>query len=1404
MEGEDKRKVHRVRQAGRKAEKKKAKDKHEQDLSAKQRNPRAFAIQSANKTAKRVQRTLDHKTKKHHIPLVDRTPDEPPPVVVGIVGPPKVGKSTLMQCLVKNYAKQKLSQISGPVTVVSGKDRRLTLIECNNDINSMIDLAKVADLVLLLVDASFGFEMETFEFLNICQVHGFPRIMGVLTHLDMFKDSKKIRKTKKRMKHRFWTEIYQGAKLFYLSGTINGEYQRTEVHNLCRFISVMKFRPLQWRMTHPYVLADRMEDITNPESVRCNSKCDRKVCLYGYVRGTHLKNQQMVHIAGCGDFNIHNMQFLPDPCPTPSREKRRSLNEKERFIYAPMSGVGGIVYDKDAVYIDLGGSHSHSRKEEDKQPGSEMVAQLIGMINPIDKKLTASEMSMFTNTAPIRSADADNNSSEEEDVDEDEDKQMKFLPEEESVEASDGRTRRRAVFSEDEDEDDEDSDEEEAESDEEAVSSKQREKTVVFADSDDEIQLFKNTSVSKLGQTHQQNGSQPQEQRKLVPPKDNDVWLDFNVGSDDEVDEVVEDKDDRDDESDDDDDDDDDESEEDESEEADESDDSDNKDEDDVDEEEESESDDESDSGDEGSDADQMNTDAVQSVRKVKKKDLNNVVNVTEKTDPPKSISKKEASDISKSSFRSKQYKDNENMLKKKQKTDKLLNDIVEDSSQHVKVKSGKKVDKQSKLVQDSKGLEFLEPEFDDVEMNSASSEDDMSASETDSSSDSDEEMKLLKKIGKNKGINPKEDQGSDEDVTEEEELDDIKEEPEDGLQWKTNLAAKASEAFRRRQKQKMNYQKLIYGAVTAAETEKDEVDEDEVGGLFKVLKQKKDKGRMGKSKSNDMDCSKFWEDSMHDWDLEEVRLLIRDCFVTGKWDKSEDAAARLQEDDDLYGDFEDLETGEVHKGKTDGEEEEEDKDLEGEGEKKEGEGEETKKKIKAEMTAAERRVEKKRKLKEMFDQEYDMKGDSEFYDTWKADLQKQSELNRAEFEGLGDEQRVHFEGFRPGMYVRMEINNMPCEFVENFDPSYPVVLGGLQNVEVNIGYVQARVKKHRWYKKILKTRNPLIVSLGWRRFQTMPLYSIQDHNLRNRLLKYTPEHLHCHASFWGPITPQGSGILAVESVSDVTAKFRIAATGVILELDKSMQIVKKLKLTGTPNKVFKKTAFIEGMFNSALEVAKFEGASIRSVSGIRGQIKKALKTPEGAFRATFEDKILMSDIVFVRTWFQVEVPKFFNPVTSLLLPKADKSRWEGMKTVGQLRYELGVSVPQKGDSRYKKIERMPKRLKPLIIPRDLQQRLPFKDTPKELLSLPDPVKRVSIIREPKEAKVAKVMKMMKTLYEHKRRSTHVQMRRRAEKHQQNQAKIDALKDQKHRQVKKDIYRILGRLDGRKKHKKAG
>ena len=43
-----------------------------------------------------------------------------------------------------------------------------------------------------------------------------------------------------------------------------------------------------------------------------------------------------------------------------------------------------------------------------------------------------------------------------------------------------------------------------------------------------------------------------------------------------------------------------------------------------------------------------------------------------------------------------------------------------------------------------------------------------------------------------------------------------------------------------------------------------------------------------------------------------QVYSSIKDCFVTGEWKESENAQTllKMDDDDDLYGDFEDLESG--------------------------------------------------------------------------------------------------------------------------------------------------------------------------------------------------------------------------------------------------------------------------------------------------------------------------------------------------------------------------------------------------------------------------------------------------------------------------------------------------------------
>ncbi|XP_017128232.1 ribosome biogenesis protein BMS1 homolog [Drosophila elegans] len=1155
--GQDKRKQHRARQSGVKADKKKLKAKKDSnqkdpELTARQRNPKAFAINSAQRAERNFRRKEDITAKKQHIPIVDQTPDVPPPVLIAVVGPPKVGKTTLIKDLIKSFTRTNVTEIKGPITIVTSKKRRITLLECNNDVNSMIDVAKCADLVLLLCDASYGFEMEIFEFLNICQVHGMPKIMGVLTHLDMIKNPKQLRKRKKELKHRFWTEVYDGAKLFYLSGLLHGEYLRNEVKNLGRFISVMKYRPLQWRGAHSYLLVDRLEDVTNTDRVRRDPKCDREVVLYGYVRGVPLKQEHMVHIAGLGDARIDELSTIPDPCPLPGTEKKRSLLEKERLLYAPMSGVGGIVYDKDAVYIELQGSHSHKQQEQTAEAAeqAELVGKLIDKKATIDEQMEQQEFRLFSDGQPIKSKDFRN------------------------------------------DQDDEEEEEESSDEDEEG--------------------------------------------------EGDDSGLDA-AGSEDEQDEF---------------------------------------------------------------DAD----------------DWRGENSEEEEEDP-------EDSDAASSGDEEYQSLGN--------------------------VKTGHESDSE------------------------------------------DEEARVLAS----------------------------------NMSWKTNLAQKARDAFLQRHSESKNLMRLVYGVFNQSERSRQEAEaddnedsEEELGGLFRVAAKKQTQQQSDKD-IRDKDERCFFEyqgDATRDWLAEENKELIKNCFVTGKWKASEDAENLLKMDDmsdaesEVYGDFEDLETGEQHSGKPKAEDggesdEESAKPEESAAAKRKLTRVEEENLTKAELMA------KKLKLKAKFDAEYDnsgeakgeedtgrITGDHSFYEDLKAEAQRQSELNKSEFAHLDNEFRIQIEGYRPGLYVRLGFKQLPAEFVENFDASYPVLVGALNLTEENVGYVNCKVKKHRWYKKILKTGDPLIISMGWRRFQTVAIYAKVEDNFRQRYLKYTPNHVTCSMTFWGPITPQNTGFLALQTVRQDQEEmrrlgFRIAATGCVTELDKSSQIMKKLKLVGHPFKIYKKTAFVKDMFNSSLEVAKFEGAKIKTVSGIRGQIKKAHHTPEGSYRATFEDKILLSDIVFCRTWFRVEVPRFYAPVTSLLLPPEQKSQWQGMKTLGQLKRERAVQNDAQPDSMYTEVVRKKKIFRPLKIPKALQRALPYKDKPK--LGPEEPkaaLERVAVVNSPYEQKVAKMMKMIETNYKDKRHRERVDMKQRMKNYREKKREKMASKERRQKELRKKVSRAISKMRGKK------
>ncbi|GAA6005712.1 hypothetical protein JCM10207_005304 [Rhodosporidiobolus poonsookiae] len=1142
------------------------------------KNPKAFAPASGRRAEKQARRNVEKDQTRLHVPAVDRTfggtagvgsrdvEGDVPPVIVAVMGPSGVGKTTLIRSLVRRYTKNTMVDIKGPVTVVSGKTRRMTFIEVPNDLGAMIDVAKVADLVLVMIDGSFGFEMETFEALSALSSHGLPKLIAVLTHLDLVKTPAALKAQKKRLKKRFWTEVYDGAKMFYLSGVMNGRYPDREILNLSRFISVAKFRPLVFRNTHSYFLTDRFEDITSREVIRKDPKADRTIAIFGYLRGVPLRppgptNSVRVHIPGAGvdAFEVSRMLELIDPCPLPTKdsEKRRKMGDRNKVAYAPMSGGSGqgVTWDGERIYINTSGTFSKRKLEDGEQAGEvdgegvKMVMDLQDADATLAEGVARSQIRIFGGSAPINAAD--------------------YQPEA-STSTSPPPRQRRAAFNDavgehdgadsEDDEDDEDEDEELGEDD---------------FDTDEEAE---------------QDGIEEDEE------------FAFETGA---------------------------------------------------------------------------------SGRKSSKRRASGINGGGARTE-----------DIA--------YADSDSDL-----------GLGDDDAEG--------------------GLDFDGEEGGDVASDGEFEEDD---------------------------------------------------EDDEGPNWKRNLAERAA-ANLAAGRRKQNLMRLIYNSTltaqqiadgetqdTVAAKEEEDARREAEGGedddLFQLARDPQTKPGDDEDQFRpalDVSTLEVWED-------EEFLDSIRHLFITGG-----DAPAGENEYEETGGDFEDLETGEK---------------------------EESLFPPEPELTEEERRAqelaEKKEALKRKFDAEYDDDSDEDkmdFYTEQKAEMERKLKATRAEFADDDAETRALVEGHRPGTYVRLEIPNVPLELVQNFNPRIPMIVGHLLPHEESFGYVQVRIKKHRWYPKILKTNDPLIFSLGWRRFQTVPVYSLDD-GTRNRMLKYTPEHMHCLATFYGPISAPNTGFCAFTRLGTDTPGFRISASGVVTDINGTTQIVKKLKLTGTPYKIFKNTAFIKDMFNSSLEVAKFEGAYLRTVSGIRGQVKKALAKPEGCFRAAFEDKVLMSDIVFLRAWYQVKPRSFYNPVANLL--QRDKAAWQGMRLTGEVRRAEGLKTPQDINSLYKPVVRETRRFNTLKVPRKLQAALPFASKPKMQPQAREKtyMQKRAVVMEPDEKKALSLLQQIQAISRDKEAKRKDAKAEKKAERQKKLAKEDAKRGEREKRDKAEFFAAKGRDEKQK------
>jgi ribosome biogenesis protein BMS1 len=90
--------------------------------------------------------------------------------------------------------------------------------------------------------------------------------------------------------------------------------------------------------------------------------------------------------------------------------------------------------------------------------------------------------------------------------------------------------------------------------------------------------------------------------------------------------------------------------------------------------------------------------------------------------------------------------------------------------------------------------------------------------------------------------------------------------------------------------------------------------------------------------------------------------------------------------------------------------------------------------------------------------------------------VKKAEEIKKSLF--LGEK----YGHYKIGTYMRIEVK-IDKKVSRQLEPDFPITLCSLKHQELGFAFLRVKIKKHRWYPHVLKTKDPITFSVGWRKF---------------------------------------------------------------------------------------------------------------------------------------------------------------------------------------------------------------------------------------------------------------------------------------------------------------------------------
>eukprot|EP00163_Fabomonas_tropica_P033511 TRINITY_DN884_c0_g1_i8.p1 TRINITY_DN884_c0_g1~~TRINITY_DN884_c0_g1_i8.p1 ORF type:complete len:378 (+),score=88.93 TRINITY_DN884_c0_g1_i8:159-1292(+) len=252
-------------------------------------------------------------------------------------------------------------------------------------------------------------------------------------------------------------------------------------------------------------------------------------------------------------------------------------------------------------------------------------------------------------------------------------------------------------------------------------------------------------------------------------------------------------------------------------------------------------------------------------------------------------------------------------------------------------------------------------------------------------------------------------------------------------------------------------------------------------------------------------------------------------------------------------------------------------------------------------------------------------------------------------------------EGVQPGQYVIIRVLNVPSEVVPKIvELRRPLIASGLLQYEKYKSVIHSRVQRSAAYEEPIKSKEKLILSIGFREFHVQPLFSEDSPNTDKKKF----ERFFRHGAFYNStvIAPCHFGsapvLLFKETAHMFTQKRTLVASGTYTGINPDLIITKRIILSGYPFKIHKRTATVRYMFFQPEDVHWFKPVEMWTKHGRVGHIKEALGT-HGYMKCLFNQGIQHHDTICMSLYKRM-FPKRVTRPYSLLTASSEEENNEG------------------------------------------------------------------------------------------------------------------------------------------------